>query len=61
MTLPSLDEKHMEALKKLLCEQHNLVEGTVHVRFDAEGRMHVTAKEKGVVHAITIKGETHED
>jgi hypothetical protein len=57
MTLPSLDEKHLAALKKLLAETHDLVENTVHVQFDAEGRMHVTAKKNGVVRQIQIEGE----
>lgn len=56
-TLPSLDEKHLAALKKLLAETYDLVETTVHVQFDAEGRMHVTAKKNGVVRQIEIKGE----
>lgn len=60
MTLPSLDEKHLTALKKLLAETHDLVEDTVHVQFDAEGRMHVTAKKNGVVRQIEIKGELEE-
>lgn len=50
--LPSLDEKHLAALKKLLAETHDLVENTVHVQFDAEGRMHVTAKKNGVVRQL---------
>lgn len=57
MTLPSLDEKHLAALKKLLAETHDLIENTVHVQFDAEGRMHVTAKKNGVVRQIQIEGE----
>ncbi|WVS24633.1 hypothetical protein PSPHG_CDS_0152 [Pseudomonas phage Psxphi15] len=56
MTLPSLDEKHLAALKKLLAETHDLVENTVHVQFDAEGRMHVTAKKNGVVRQVQING-----
>lgn len=52
MTLPSLDEKHLAALKKLLAETHDLVENTVHVQFDTEGRMHVTAKKNGVVRQL---------
>lgn len=56
-TLPSLDEKHLAALKKLLAETYDLVENTVHVQFDAEGRMHVTAKKNGVVRLIKFKGE----
>lgn len=61
MTLPSLDEKHLAALKKLLAETHDLIENTIHVQFDAEGRMHVTAKKNGVVRQMEIKGELHED
>lgn len=57
MTLPSLDEKHLAALKKLLAETYDLVETTVNVQFDAEGRMHVTAKKNGVVRLIKFKGE----
>lgn len=56
MTLPSLDEKHLAALKKLLAETHDLIENTVHVQFDAEGRMHVTAKKNGVVRQVQING-----
>lgn len=59
--LPSLDEKHLAALKKLLAETHGLVENTILVEFDAEGRMHVTAKENGVVRQMEIKGELYED
>lgn len=55
------DEKHMAALKKMLAETYDLVESTVHVQFDAEGCMHVTAKKNGVVRQIEIKGELHED
>ena len=55
--LPSLDEKHLSALKKLLAETYDLIESTVHVQFDAEGRMHVTAKKNGLVRPLTIKGE----
>jgi DNA-directed RNA polymerase alpha subunit len=58
MTLPSLDEKHIAELKKLLATEYDLIENTIHVQFDAEGRMHVTAKQNGVVHQIEIKGET---
>ncbi|UOL48433.1 hypothetical protein QGX12_gp010 [Pseudomonas phage Kremar] len=61
MTLPSLDEKHLAALKKLLAETHDLVENTVHVQFDAEGRMHVTAKKNGVVRQVEIRATVHED
>lgn len=50
--LPSLDEKHLAALKKLLAETHDLIENTIHVQFDAEGRMHVTAKKNGVVRQL---------
>ena len=60
MTLPSLDEKHIAELKKVLAEMYDLVENTVHVQFDAEGRMHVTARQNGVVHQIEIKGELEE-
>jgi hypothetical protein len=55
--LPSLDEHHLAALKKLLAETHDLIESTVHVQFDAEGRMHVTAKKNGLVRPLTIEGE----
>lgn len=55
--LPSLDEKHLSALRKLLAETHDLVENTVHVQFDAEGRMHVTAKKNGVVRQIETDKE----
>lgn len=54
--IPSLDEKHLAALKKLLAETHNLVEDTIHIQFDAEGRMHVTAKKNGLVRPLTIEG-----
>lgn len=56
-TIPSLDEKHLAALKKLLAETHDLIENTVHVQFDAEGRMHVTARKNGVVRQVQINGE----
>lgn len=56
MTLPSLDEKHLAALKKLLAETHDLIENTVHVQFDAEGRMHVTARKNGVVRHVQVNG-----
>lgn len=56
MTLPSLDEKHLAALKKLLAETHDLIENTVNVEFDAEGRMHVTARKNGVVRQTIING-----
>lgn len=58
--LPSLDEKHLAALKKLLAETHDLVESSIHVQFDAEGRMHVTAKKNGVVRQMEIKVEIEE-
>lgn len=61
MTIPSLDEKHLAALKKLLAETHDLVEDTIHVQFDAEGRMHVTAKKNSVIRQIETEGEQHED
>ncbi|UAV89612.1 hypothetical protein [Pseudomonas phage COT4] len=57
MTLPALDEKHLAALKKLLAETYDLIESTVHVRFDAEGRMHVTARKNGVVRHVQINVE----
>lgn len=56
MTLPSLDEKLLADLKKLLAETYDLIENTVHVEFDAEGRMYVTARRNGVVRQIKIKG-----
>lgn len=59
--MKSLDEKHLAALKKLLAETHDLVENTVHVQFDAEGRMHVTAKKNGVVRQMEIRATVHED
>lgn len=55
--MKSLDDKHLEQLKKLLVETHDLVEDTVHVQFDAEGRMHVTARKNGLVRPLTIEGE----
>lgn len=58
--LPSLDEKHLAALKKLLAETHDLIENTIHVQFDAEGRMHVTARKNGVVRQIKIKEKLDE-
>lgn len=61
MTLPSLDEKQLAALKKLLAETHDLIENTIHVQFDAEGRMHVTARKNGVVRQIEIIGTLYDE
>lgn len=47
----SPEEKHLKDLKKLLAETHNLVLESIHIEFEASGRMHVTAKKNGVVHA----------
>lgn len=57
MTLPSLDDKHLAALKKLLADTYDLIESTVHVQFDAEGRMHVTAKKNGLVRPLPLEVE----
>lgn len=56
--MKSLDDKHLEQLKKLLAETHDLVLDSIHVEFDASGRMHVAAKKNGVVRQIKIKGES---
>lgn len=55
--MKSLDDKHLEQLKKLLAETYDLVLDSILVEFDASGRMHVTARKNGVVHQIEIKGE----
>lgn len=57
MTLPALDEKHLGQLKKLLADTYDLQLESVHVEFDASGRMHVTGRKNGVVHQVMIKGE----
>ncbi|AMR57422.1 hypothetical protein vB_PsyM_KIL2_0011 [Pseudomonas phage vB_PsyM_KIL2] len=54
--MKSLDDKHLEQLKKLLAETQDLVLESIHVEFDASGGMHVAARENGVVRQIEIKG-----
>lgn len=53
------DEKHLENLKKLLADMHDLELESLHVEFDASGRMHVTAKKNRAV-ALDEKGEHNE-
>ena len=55
--MKSLDDKHLEQLKKLLADTHDLVLDSIHVEFDASGRMHVTAKKNGVIRQIELEGE----
>jgi hypothetical protein len=59
--LQSLDDKNLAALKKLLAETYDLVENSVLVEFDAEGRMHVTARKNGVVRHISVNVEIQEE
>lgn len=55
--MTALDDKHLEQLRKLLAETHDLMLESVHVEFDASGRMHVTGRKNGVVRQIQIKQE----
>jgi hypothetical protein len=53
----SLTDEALEDLKKGLADMYDLIESTVHVEFDAEGVMHVTARKNGVVRLVQIRGE----
>jgi hypothetical protein len=57
--LSTKDQKHLDALKKLLAEVHGLELESLHVEFDASGRMHVTAKKNRAV-ALDEKGENYD-
>lgn len=56
-----MKQHHFDQLKKLLAETHDLMLDSIHVEFDASGRMHVTAKKNGVVRQIEITQETKDD
>lgn len=53
----SLTDEALEQLKRGLVDKYDLIESTVHVEFDAEGVMRVTARKNGVVRLVQIKGE----